>query len=402
MATDVADVLARAVGLLAELADVDLDGLGDDALSDAVLTMQRLRGRLDVAEARVLSRWDAQGAWRASGAKTAAAWLAWRQHLPISAARQRLRHAKALRTLPAVEDAWADGAVDRAHVTTLLGARTARTAEVFDRQHKTLLDIACESSFSHFKRACDRFEMIVDPDGAEQGAEDDRNARELHLSQTFGGMWFGRMTLDPISGEIVEGTLRQIERQLFEADWAAAKGRLGRAPLIIELDRSPAQRRADALVEMATRARTAPANGRRPAPLFTVVVGLDTLTGPVLELFNRTPITPGTAARHLAVAEVERIVFDGPSRVIDVGVRRRFFTGALRRAIEVRDRTCFHPSCDEVPERLQIDHIHDASKGGQTTQDNAQGGCGYHNRWKYNHPASNDADADADPAPPHG
>jgi len=404
MTGDVADVLARAHALLAELREVDLDDLGDDSLSDAVLTLQRLRGGLEVAEARVLSRWDAQGAWRASGAKTAAAWLAWRQHLPIGVARQRLRHAKAMRTLPMVEAAWADGAIDRAHVTALLGARTARTAEVFDREHKTLLDIARDSSFEHFKRACDRFEMVVDPDGAEQGADDDRNARELHLSQSFGGMWFGRMTLDPIYGEIVDSSLRLIERELFEADWAAAKERLGRAPLIMELDRTPAQRRADALVEMATRARTAPVGGRRPAPLFTVVVGLESLTGPVLEMFNRNPITPGTAARYLTGADVERIVFDGPSRVIDVGVRRRFFTGALRRAIEVRDRTCFHPSCDEVPERLQIDHIHDASKGGETTQDNGQGGCGYHNRWKYNHPSpsSSDDDPDADLPPPFG
>ncbi|MGQ0832189.1 MAG: DUF222 domain-containing protein [Microthrixaceae bacterium] len=402
MAADVADVLARAGAVLAELREVDLDGLGDDTLSEAVLAMQRLRGGLDVAEARVLARWDAQGAWRASGAKTGAAWLAWRQHVPIQTARQRVRHARALRTLPEVEAAWAQGAIDRAHVTTLLGARTPRTAEVFDREHKTLLDIARDSWFGHFKRACDRFEMAVDPDGAEQGADADRDARALHLSQSFGSMWFGKMTFDPISGEIVDTTLRPIERELFEADWAAAKARLGRDPMITELDRTPAQRRADALVEMAIRARTAPVGGRRPAPLFTVVVGLDTLTGPILELFNRTPITPGTAARHLTEADVERIVFDSPSRVIDVGVRRRFFTGALRRAIEVRDRTCFHPSCDEVPERLQIDHIHDASKGGETTQVNAQGGCGFHNRWKYNHPGSSDADPDADPSPPLG
>jgi hypothetical protein len=85
--------------------------------------------------------------------------------------------------------------------------------------------------------------------------------------------------------------------------------------------------------------------------------------------------------------------------VIDVGAKRRFFRGALRRAIEVRDRTCFHPSCDEVPERFEVDHIHEASKGGPTTQDNGQGGCGFHNRWRYTHPCSHD-DPDDDPAPP--
>lgn len=240
------------------------------------------------------------------------------------------------------------------------------------------------------------FTQVVDPDGVEDRAEEDRAAREVHLSESFGGMWFGRMTLDPISGEIVAATLRMIERELFEADWAAANARLGRDPLIMELDRTPAQRRADALVQMATRARTAPKDGRRPAPLFTVVVGLETLEGRVLELFNRTVITPGTAAGWLTDAYVERVVFDGPSRVIDVGAQRRFFTGALRRAIEVRDRTCYHPSCDEPPERLEIDHIHEASKGGQTTQHNGRPACRFHNLWRNSHP-----DPDDDPDHDH-
>jgi hypothetical protein len=246
--------------------------------------------------------------------------------------------------------------------------------------------------------------MFVDPDGAEQGADEGRAAREVHLSQSLGGMWFGRATLDPISGEIVHTTLSLIERDLFETDWAEAKDRLGRDPLVIELARTPAQRRADALVEMATRARTAPEGGRRPAPLFTVLVGYETLAGPVLELFNRTVVTPGTAAAHLTDADVERIVFDTPSRVIDVGAQRRFFRGALRRAIEVRDRTCFHPLCDEIPDQLEIDHIHPASRGGPTTQANGRGGCGFHNRLRHTQPdTSHDATDHSSPQPndPH-
>jgi hypothetical protein len=199
-------------------------------------------------------------------------------------------------------------------------------------------------------------------------------------------MWFGRMMLDPVSGTIVHDTLQLIEKELYRADVAAARERLGRDPLVVELDRTPAQRRADALVEMAARARTAPKDGRRPAPLFTVVVGLDALTGPILELFNRTVITPGTAAAWLTEAYVERIVFDSPSRVIDVGAQRRFFRGALRRAIEVRDRTCTHPSCDEVPVWSEIDHIHEHHRGGPTTQSNGWLRCGFHNRWRNTHP----------------
>ena len=402
MAAPLADVLRRADAVLAELREVDLDGQAADTLTEAVLAMQRLRGGLDVAEARVLSRWDAQRCWQPSGAKTGAAWLAWRQRVPIGVARQRLRHARAMRTLPAIEQAWADGEVDRAHVTTLLGARTARTAEAFDGgEHERLLAIARSYGFVSFKAACDRWTMVFDPDGAEQKAADDHDARELHLSQSFGGMWFGKATLDPISGEIVDRTLRDIERELFDADWAEAKARLGRRPTILDLSRTPGQRRADALVEMATRARTVPSDGRRPAPLFTVVLGLDALCGPILELFNRTVLTPGTAARHLSEADIERIVYDGRSRVLDVGEQTRFYRGALRRGIEVRDRTCFHESCDEVPERLQIDHIHEVCKGGKTTRDNGQGGCGFHNRWKHTHPDADD-DPDADEPGPFG
>ena len=394
MATDVTDVLSRAAGVLAELRSLDLDEVADDALTEAVLAAQALRGSLEVAEARLIARWDARGVWRPSGAKSAAAWLTWRQHLPISVARQRVRHARALRTLPVVEQAWGDGDIDRSHVVTLLGRCNPRTAEAFATDHPHLVEVARSSWFTHFKTACDRWALMTDPDGVEQGAQDDLSAREVHLSQTLGDMWFGRMVLDPVSGEIVHQTLSIIERELFDADWAEAKVRLGRDPMIFELARTPAQRRADALVEMATRARTAPAGGRRPAPLFSVVVNLETLTGPVLEMLNRTTVTPGTAAKWITQADIERIVFGPKSRVIDVGAKRRFFTGALRRAIEIRDRSCFHPTCDEVPERPQVDHIHEFSKGGATTQDNGEGGCGHHNRWRYHHPHPDD---DPDP-----
>ncbi|MGQ0831201.1 MAG: DUF222 domain-containing protein [Microthrixaceae bacterium] len=368
------------------LTALDADALSDAELTDVVLELQHLRAQLDAVEAEVLARWEAERCWQVEGAKTGAAWLAWKQRIPITVARKRIRHARAMRTLPEVASAWAAGEIDRAHVSTLLGVRTTRTTQAFDHDHTQLLHAARTTSFVEFKRRCDRWELMVDPDGAEQGAADERAAREVYLSQSFGGMWFGRSTLDPLSGAIVDETLAAIVKELFTADWAKAKARLGRDPLATELGRSPAQRRADALVEMATRARTAPADGRRPAPLFTVVVDYDTLAGPVLELFNRTVLTPGTVAPWLNDAYVERVVFDSPSRVIDVGAQRRFFRGALRRAIEVRDRTCFHPSCDEVPLWPEVDHIVEHARGGPTTQWNGRLGCHHHNLDRVNHP----------------
>src|SRR5688572_15526662 len=173
---DAHQAIADATAVLDRLLDLDLDGLSGDALSEAVLACQRLRGRLKTAEARVLARWDAERCWQVDGAKTGAAWLAWRQRLPIGEARRRVRHARALRTLPEVEAAWANGEIDRTHLITLLGVRTPRTNDAFDTDHKDLLDTARTGSFTEFKRRCDLWEMTVDPDGAEQGADDQRAA----------------------------------------------------------------------------------------------------------------------------------------------------------------------------------------------------------------------------------
>ncbi len=74
-------------------------------------------------------------------------------------------------TSPTVESAWGAGEIDRTHLATMLSKRTPRTAVAFGRDHKVLLDAARTQGFVEFKRRCDRWEITVDPDGAEQGAD---------------------------------------------------------------------------------------------------------------------------------------------------------------------------------------------------------------------------------------
>jgi hypothetical protein len=154
----------------------------------------------------------------------------------------------------------------------------------------------------------------------------------------------------------------------------------------MDLPRTPAQRRADALVEMATRSNTAPVNGRRPTPLFTVLVDYETLAGRICELASRTVVTPGSLLPWLDEAYVERIVFDGKGRLIDVGVQQRLFRGGKRRGIQVRDRICAHPLCEEPVERCEIDHIEPYAQGGETSVDNGRLLCPFHNRLRNTRP----------------
>jgi hypothetical protein len=199
----------------------------------------------------------------------------------------------------------------------------------------------------------------------------------------------------------VNGALEGIERELFAADWAAAKEIHGDATTAAHLARTSAQRRHDALVEMATRALTAPADGKRPAPLVTVMVDFDTLAGRVCELAAGTVIAPGAVAELLGHDEtlIQRVVADGANRLRDISSARGF-RGTLRRVLDVLHRRCDHKTCFVPADQCQGDHILAWSEGGLTTQDNGRLGCGPHNRWWYttgqSHPPPHQPDIDLD------
>jgi hypothetical protein len=331
-----------------------------------------------------VARFDASGEWAADGAKTAAAWLAWRCRIPQQSARRMVRLGRACRDqLPVAGAAWRAGDVDAAHVALLAAARTERTAEVLARHEQMLVGQASTLRFSHFQRALAYWSQLADPDGADDDAERLHEDRRFDISTTFQGAVVGDLLLDPVSGAIVTGELRRLDQELFDADWAEAKARLGRDPAVTELRRSPKQRRADALVEMATRSATPNNKGRRPAPLFSVLVGYETFAGRICQLANGTVVAPGALVAHLGEVDIERVVFDGPSRVIDLGERRRLFTGGTRRAVQVRDQECFDRTCDEPAEHAQIDHIIPWATGGPTTQANGRVACGFHNRQRH-------------------
>jgi hypothetical protein len=184
---------------------------------------------------------------------------------------------------------------------------------------------------------------------------------------------------DPISGTIVHGELRRIEQALFAADWAEAKARLEREPYVTDLARTPDQRRADALVEMARRSGTMPKDGKPPRPLFTLLLGAAAFSR-LCQLANGTVVAPGAVVPWADDAVLERILFEGDGHRVIAVSRRRFFTGALRRLLQVRDRQCFHEFCEVPSEDCQADHVVPWTEGGMTSQENGRMACGFHNR----------------------
>jgi hypothetical protein len=371
------DVLADLRGALDRLHGLDPAAFRD---GDTLIGLLREASRVEALACARAAAFASSDAWMPVGAQTAAAWIAVESRCDPRQVKARLRRGHALTRMDLAGAAFAAGTISVEHVDRLSRARNPRTAMVFDRDEALLVGWAKTMYFDDFVTAVDAWFYRADEDRAERLADKQHRGRRLHLSRSLENTWYLNGVFDPISGQIIHDVLARIERELFEADWAEARDRLGCDPTDDDLGRTAAQRRADAMVEMATRAATTPRNGQRPKPLFTVLVGVD-MFARTCELASGTFVTPGSAARWLDRSMIERIVFDGPERVLSVG-HQRAFAGALRRAIEVRDRTCQHPYCNMRADGCEVDHIVPWPLGGPTSQDNGNLRCGFHNRWR--------------------
>jgi len=112
-------------------------------------------------------------------------------------------------------------------------------------------------------------------------------------------------------------------------------------------DRSPGQRRADALEEV--------------CKLALNTTELD--TGERVSATMLLPAVLGTAGQ-----------------VLDLGRERRLFSGAIRRALMLRDGGCAFPACDRPARWCQGHHVVGWQDGGGTCLSNAVLLCGFHHR----------------------
>jgi hypothetical protein len=359
-----------------ELAAADAFSYSD---RESIIDLERELAQLECIVSGAVAKFDAAKEWASDGARTSVAWIDTRCHLPKGEARRQVRRGRAIAHMPLVGEAWLNGDIGGAQVDILARVRTPVTEAAFERDEEFLVEKAKEMKFEAFSGVVAYWAQQADPDGASESDMERRARRNVFLTSSLDGMWLGEMTLDPISGAIVSGELERLERELFELDWAKAREELGREPKLHELARTSAQRVADALVEMATRSRTAPADGRRPRPLFSFLVGYESFRGRISELAQGQVLSPDSLLEWLDGAEFERAVF-APGKRVEVSITSRLFTGATRRAIELRDRQCTHDYCDVPADDCQIDHIIPYTRGGPTDQENGRVHCGFHNR----------------------
>jgi hypothetical protein len=146
--------------------------------------------------------------------------------------------------------------------------------------------------------------------------------------------------------------------------------------------RTPAQQRADALVDicgLALRTGQLPDNGGEP-PQVAVSVTFDALTRSLGRghLDTGEQLTAEAVRRLACDARILPIVLGGPGQILDAGRTRRLAIGPLRRALVVRDGGCAFPTCDRPPRWCESHHLSHWADGGNTDLDNLVLLCGHH------------------------
>ena len=164
-----------------------LDRLGDE--------IAELSAHLEAATARLLDlirEFDARQGW-SNGFTSCAHWLSWRVGLDPGAAREKVRVARALGTLPRLARALARGELSYAKVRALTRVATPETEE-------RLLGVGRAGTAEHVERIV-RGWRRVDRNAEAREAATRHRSRALHVYRDDDGMVRVRGRLEPEVGE---------------------------------------------------------------------------------------------------------------------------------------------------------------------------------------------------------
>ena len=100
--------------------------------------------------------------------------------------------------------------------------------------------------------------------------------------------------------------------------------------------------------------------------------------GPALLGHPGEPICAETARRLACDAGIIPVLLGSRSQPLDIGRLTRVVPTALRRAVELRDRTCRFPACDRPPNWCDCHHLQHWTHGGATCLTNLILLCRFH------------------------
>lgn len=356
------------------------------ALAERVAQLCALRSRVDAVLTATVGVWDAQMVWRDDGATSGAAWL--RTHGDVPAAGTLVKRARQLRQFaPGTLAALVDGSLSHEKAMAIVAPVTHDLAPAFAKSEAAIVGAAKAVTLDDIQRLVASWRAIAENDLDVDVWERQLRKRYLRVWDNPDGTLEGNFLLDSVAGATFRGQLAGVERRLFRDDVREARARAGLPDADpaadgdadgLALPRTPAQRRADALCELAhagARVDVTVDDGHLPAPTAELVITMSddhlaalvdhdhacgcaegTCTGAVAD-HQDNPVPAALVVLMACDSVVRRMVLDKNGVALNMGRAVRRATPAQLRALRQRDGGCAFPGCGRPASWCDAHHI---------------------------------------------
>ncbi len=304
----------------------------------------------------LIREFDERAGWLKWGLASCAEWLHWRCDLSMSAAREKVRVAHALKTLPDIAAAFAGGRLSYTKVRAL--TRVARADNEAD-----LLTFAEKTTAAHVDERCRELRCGTAVSVSEANRAHGNRSLRVYRDPSRGTMM--------ITVELPLETGALVEKALDHARDTAADEAPG------PTDESWSARQADALVAMVRAYMSGRTASSGSAENYQVMVHVD-----------HSALANGQGRAGLPIESVKRLCCDGElvavvkdehGEPLSIGRKSRAVPTAIRRALKARDRGCVFPGCGNT-RFVDAHHVEHWSAGGETSLDNLVLLCSRHHR----------------------
>ena len=339
-----------------------------------------LSAHMDAAAHRLLEcirRFDEACGWHEQGALSCAHWLAWRLGWDLATAREKVRVARALGMLPAIDESLRTARLSYAKVRALTRVATPEN-------EAKLLEMAFIATGAQLERLCRGYRGVLDSERTP--VPEERSVRRRLLP---GGMVKLELVLEPDEADLIlraverarEVHARQAEPLETEAPGApAAEGEAEAAEAAGVSAETCWPSRADGAVKLAESFLAGNPVTGTGGERFQVMVHLDQeVLGPdgawTATLEDGTRVSAETLRR--VACDCGLVATGGDGEALNIGRRARSIPPAIRRALMLRDRGCAFPGCTHTA-FLHGHHVEHWLHGGETSLDNLVMLCTFH------------------------
>ncbi len=340
------------------LAAESIENASDHGLGDDLVAIRREIDRLEAEFIRRLHPFDAHRGALSEGAASTVSWLRGVCGLTGSAAAERVRMARVLNDLPQTLASFRAGRAPFTNVSLIARLASDVGVEATRDVEETLVPAAEKLDVARMYHLVSFTRYRLDADGVLDRDNRAHDRRWFSCDETY-GVFVVRGELDTEGGAVLKSAIDALS-----------------APSGPDDDRSGSQRRADALVELASRQLK---GGNLPAvhgqrPHLTLTASLETLQrqegAPPAELGNAGPIHPETARRIACDSVRTEATLSQQGNALSVGRATRTIPAPIRTALGLRDKGCRFPGCDRPLEWTDGHHIRHWADGGETSLQN--------------------------------